>query len=530
MSCRGLLSLVSLVALVSSSLCAPSAALAQSGGPDPFGYIYGPSTYDFVAIASTGTGLNLSDDGRASVTLPISWASGFSFYGVTYTSVQVSANGFFGFGLSVSTSYINYCLPWGSDNVDVAVFWDDLNPANGGDVYWEYDTVNDRMIISWEGVPHYPNVGLASFQAHLYQDGAIELHWQDTDFGDALYDAGAGATIGIQNGVGGTQATDYLERSCDTASTLDGTAIRIAVCIDADGDGSFEHTCGGDDCDDTDAARFPGNPEICDSGVDNDCDASTDENSDGDGDGESVCGGDCDDDNGTVHTAASELCDGIDNDCVGSCTDPSFADQQSCEGAGICSDASLLSEQDCTAAAATWTSANNTWVDANFDLEGEVDADADSFLSCADCDDADAAIYPGSSLDATSGECMVDVDTDGYGDIAALAPYDAGTDCDDADAAIYPGNTLDATSGECMVDADTDGYGDIAALAPYDAGTDCDDADPTAYPGNLEACDGGIDNDCDPTTLEGADDDGDGESVCAGDCNDTDPTIYSTAT
>ncbi|HNC98159.1 MAG TPA: MopE-related protein, partial [Myxococcota bacterium] len=38
---------------------------------------------------------------------------------------------------------------------------------------------------------------------------------------------------------------------------------------------------------------------------------------DGDGDGYSIEAGDCDDDNAAVNPAATEVCDGIDQDCTG---------------------------------------------------------------------------------------------------------------------------------------------------------------------------------------------------------------------
>ena len=55
-------------------------------------------------------------------------------------------------------------------------------------------------------------------------------------------------------------------------------------CPDTDGDGRSEMSCGGDDCDDADPDRFPGNTEICDSGHDEDCDDTT-LGGDRDGDG-----------------------------------------------------------------------------------------------------------------------------------------------------------------------------------------------------------------------------------------------------
>ena len=46
--------------------------------------------------------------------------------------------------------------------------------------------------------------------------------------------------------------------------------------VDADGDGHPGEDCGGDDCDDGDAAINPDEPEICDDEIDNDCDGDID--------------------------------------------------------------------------------------------------------------------------------------------------------------------------------------------------------------------------------------------------------------
>jgi len=109
--------------------------------------------------------------------------------------------------------------------------------------------------------------------------------------------------------------------------------------VDMDGDGFAATT----DCDDEDAAVYPGADEVCD-GADNDCDGEMDEgldtstwypDQDGDGFGDEThpsdtCGapeghvstpGDCDDDDGAVYPGAEEWCDGQDDDCDGQTDD-----------------------------------------------------------------------------------------------------------------------------------------------------------------------------------------------------------------
>lgn len=127
---------------------------------------------------------------------------------------------------------------------------------------------------------------------------------------------------------------DSKDNDCNGVADANDPACAAPACTDADGDGYYAEggDCGPADCNDADPEMNLGMYEVCFDSKDNDCNGFIDANDDAcgtlsctdfDGDGFSVEGGDCgpvdcNDDNAAVYPGAEDLCgDGIDQDCSG---------------------------------------------------------------------------------------------------------------------------------------------------------------------------------------------------------------------
>ncbi len=172
------------------------------GGPDAYGYTWvnsdhptGPD-FEWVDISGSGSAASLSDD---SFDGPFDIGFDFPWYGGIESEVYIASNGYISFGQGYTGYWSTNPIPfyngdgWSPDNM-IAPFWDDLNPNNGGTVYYEYDEDEQRFIVQFDGIMAYSSGGPFTFEIILYPSGIIEVAYDEMDQSDV-----ANANVGIEN-------------------------------------------------------------------------------------------------------------------------------------------------------------------------------------------------------------------------------------------------------------------------------------------------------------------------------------------
>ncbi len=285
----------------------------------------------------------------------------------------------------------------------------------------------------------------------------------------------------------------------------------LAYCVDTDSTGAqmpcrFACPEAAVDCADDDLSRFPGAPELCEDGIDQDCSGEDAVCGDEDNDGFRACrtederGCDCDDSFAGINPDAEDIPgDGIDQDCDG-------VDQASDED-------------------------EDSYPACPINERGEV-----VLTGNCDCDDQNPARNPGVEEVCTlDGDLVADEDCDGlFDELDRCRPSDFDGDgvnrceppntvsCDQDDCnGIFTtmshvlcgpngwGHSGKYSGGGCdTIDLDGDGEPSLAA-----GGIDCDDTGDLVFAGASENCSDEVMQDCEgspPCDNPAADPDGDG--------------------
>jgi hypothetical protein len=182
-----------------------------AGGPDAFGYCWKDSdeangpVYQWDDISETGTILFFADGMDDGYSDALDLGFNFNFYGIDYSTVYVSTNGFISFGLLTNSYYTNSEIPNSVfPNKIIAPFWDDLDGSSNGNVYYKAEA--DRFIIQFTQFQKWDSgssSGNYTFQIILNKNGSILIHYNDMT---GTLDE---ATVGIENetGTDGLQVT-----------------------------------------------------------------------------------------------------------------------------------------------------------------------------------------------------------------------------------------------------------------------------------------------------------------------------------
>lgn len=167
-------------------------------GPDAFGKYYNDSNhpdgpnYNWIGLDNP-IQVEFTHNDTATVLMPIGFS--FPFYGIDYTSFRINPNGWISFADDNNqwnnTDVYNNDPDDGIPGPAIFGFWDDLNPVNldpngyeGGNVYYEYQSNDNRLVIFFDDVVHWQNAGNPfelelDFQIIIMGNGNIKFQYRD---------------------------------------------------------------------------------------------------------------------------------------------------------------------------------------------------------------------------------------------------------------------------------------------------------------------------------------------------------------
>ncbi len=200
-----------------------SAVSQSSAGPDAYGYSWSDSDdglvqYDWTDITAIGTGLSFSDD---SVSTAIDLGFTFNFYGVEYSQVYISSNGFLSFENIGSGCCSGQPLP-SADNYRnlIAWAWKDLHPKNGSVHYF---TDGNDFVVQFTDYGEFSGTGTVTAQVIISSYGGIKLQYNNfsNDFNVS------NVSIGIEN----QDSTIGLQVAFNTGYLKDALAVNISPVV-----------------------------------------------------------------------------------------------------------------------------------------------------------------------------------------------------------------------------------------------------------------------------------------------------------